>query len=64
MGISSKSSSIEGSTNNPRVKVYINKKENSAIFEIKMVDYVRLWTRKTINLLGSTKDKNGEYLCQ
>ena len=49
---------------NPSIKIYVNKIENRAAFEIKNGYYLELLTPETMKLLGSTeskitKDKNG-----
>ena len=51
--------------NNPSVKIYINKIENSITFKIKNGYSLELLTKEIMKLLGSTKskitkDKNGE----
>ena len=50
---------------NPSIKIYVNKIENSVTFKIKHGYYLELLTPETIKLLGSTeskitKNKNGE----
>ena len=50
---------------NPSIRIYLNKIENSITFKIKGGYYLELLTPKTMKLLGSTeskitKDKNGE----
>ena len=52
-------------TNNPSIRIYVNKIENRITFKIKKVYYLELLTSGTMKLLGSTeskiiKDKNGE----
>ena len=52
-------------TNNPLVKIYVNKIENSITFKIKAGYYIELLTPETMKLIGSTKNKivrnkNGE----
>ena len=53
------------SVDNPSIKTYVNKIENSVIFKIKNGYYLELLTPGTMKLLGSTEskittDKNGE----
>ena len=55
----------EENTNNPSIRIYVNKIENRIIFKIKTGYYLELLTPETMRLLGSTekqitKDKNGE----
>ena len=55
----------EAVTNNPSIRIYINKIENRITFKIKTGYYQELLTSETIKLLGSTKskinkDKNSE----
>ena len=50
---------------NPSIKIYLNKIENTVTFKIKKGYYLELLTPETMKLLGSTeikiiKDKNGE----
>ena len=50
---------------NPSIKIYVNKIENSVTFKIRKEYYLELLTPETIKLLGCTeskitKDKNGE----
>ena len=50
---------------NPSIKIYVNKIENSVIFKLKKGSYLELSTPETMKLLGIskskiTKDKNGE----
>ena len=52
-------------TDNPSIRMYINKIENRITFKIKTENYLELLKPETINLLGSTinkitKDENGE----
>ena len=52
-------------TNNPLVKIYVNKIENRITFKIKAGYYIELLTPETMKLIGSTKNKivrnkNGE----
>ena len=52
-------------TDNPSVKIYVNKVEYRITFKIKTVYYLELLTPETMKLLGSTKskitkDQNGE----
>ena len=54
-------------TDNPSIKVYINKIENRITFKIKTRYYLELLTPETMKILGSTKskitkDKNGEIV--
>ena len=54
-------------TDNPSIKIYVNKTENRITFRIKKGYYLELLTNETIKLLGSTenkitKNKNGEYV--
>ena len=54
-------------TDNPSIRIYINKIENRITFEINTGCYFELLTPETVKLLGSTKskitkDKNGENL--
>ena len=44
-------------TDNPSVKVYVNKLENRITFEIKTRYYLDLLTPETIKLLGKTENK-------
>ena len=51
--------------NNPSIRIYVNKIENSITFKIKSRYCLELLTTETMELLGSTeskiiKDKNGE----
>ena len=43
-------------TDNPSIRIYINKIENRTTFKIKTGYYLELLTRETIKLLGSTKN--------
>ena len=57
----------EAVTDNPSVRIYINKIENRITFEINTGCYFELLTPETVKLLGSTKskitkDKNSENL--
>ena len=50
---------------NPSIRIYVNKIENTFTFKIKNRYYLELLTPETMKLLGSTeseipKDKNGE----
>ena len=52
-------------TDNPSIRIYVNKIENRITFKIKTRYYLELLMSKTIKLLGSTKskipkEKNGE----
>ena len=52
-------------TDNPSIRIYVNKIENRITFKIKTRYYLELFMSKTIKLLGSTKskipkEKNGE----
>ena len=52
-------------TDNPSIRIYINKRENRITFKIKTWYYLELLTPETMKLLGSTKikitkDKNGK----
>ena len=54
-------------TDNPSIRIYVNKKENRITFEINTGCYFELLTPETVKLLGSTKskitkDKNSENL--
>ena len=54
-------------TDNPSIRIYINKIENRITFKIKTGYYLELLTPETIKLLGSTKSKitgseNGENM--
>ena len=54
-------------TDNPSIRIYINKIENRITFKIKTRYYLELLTPETMKLLGSTKskikkDKNGKNL--
>ena len=44
-------------TDNPSVKIYINKIENRITFKIKTGYYFELLTLETMKLLGSTKKR-------
>ena len=46
---------IGENTNNPSVRIYINKIENRIIFKIKTRYYLELLTTETMKLLGSTE---------
>ena len=55
----------EAVSDNPSIKIYVNKKENWIMFNIKTGYYLELLMPETMKLLGSTKsritkDKNGE----
>ena len=59
------SKKLETVTDNPSIKIYINKIENSITFKVKTGYYLEPLTSETKKLLGSTnskrtKDKNGE----
>ena len=52
-------------TDNPSIKIYVNKIENRITFKMKTGYYLELLTPETMKLLGSiknniTKDENGE----
>ena len=52
-------------TENPPIKIYVNKIENRTTFKIKIGYYLQLLTPEMMKLLGSTKinvtnDENGE----
>ena len=52
-------------TENPSIKIYVNKIENRITFKIKTGSYLELLTPETMKLLGCNKskiaeDKNGE----
>ena len=52
-------------TDNPSIRIYINKIENGITFKIKTEYHLELWTLETLKLLGITetritKNKNGE----
>ena len=56
-------------TDNPSIRIYVNKLENRTTFRIKARYYLELSTSETITLFGSTeskifKDKNGENVPQ
>ena len=44
-------------TDNPSVRIYINKTENRITFKIKTGYYLKSLTPETVKLLGSTKSK-------
>ena len=44
-------------TDNPSIKIYVNKIENRITFKIKTGYYLETLTRETIKLLGSTENK-------
>ena len=44
-------------TDNPPIRIYVNKKENRAIFKIKVVYYLKPLTPETITLFGRNKSK-------
>ena len=53
------------SVDNPSIRIYVNKIENSITFKIKSEYYLELLTPETMKLLGSAenkinKDKNGD----
>ena len=52
-------------SDNPSIRIYVNKIQNGITFKIKNGYYLELLTLETMKLLGSkvskiTKDKNGE----
>ena len=54
-------------TDNPSIRIYVNKIENRIMFKIKTGYYLELLMSETMKLLGSTKskinkDKNGENM--
>ena len=44
-------------TDNPSIRIYVNKIENRITFKIKTEYYLELLTPETMKLLGSTKSK-------
>ena len=44
-------------TDNPSIKIYVNKMENRITFKIKTGDYLNLLTPETMKLLVNTKKK-------
>ena len=44
-------------TDNPSIRIYVNKIENRITFKIKTGYYLELLTPETMKLLGSTKSK-------
>ena len=50
----------EENTDNPSVKIYVNKTENRITFKIKNGYSLERLTPKTMQLLGSTKNKHSE----
>ena len=55
----------EAVTDDPSIRIYVNKLENRIMFKIKRGYYLELLTPETMKLLGSakskiTKDKNDE----
>ena len=55
----------EAVTDDPSIRIYVNKIENRIMFKIKRGYYLELLTPETMKLLGSakskiTKDKNDE----
>ena len=44
-------------TDNPPIRIYVNKIENRITFKIKTGCYIQLLTSETMKLLGSTKSK-------
>ena len=44
-------------TDNPSIRIYVNKTENRIMFKIKTRYYLKLLTPETMKLLGSTKTK-------
>ena len=56
---------MEKKTDNPSLRIYVNKIENRIRFKIKKGYYLKLLITETLKLLGSnkskiTKDKTGE----
>ena len=56
---------MEKKTDNPSLRIYVNKIENRIRFKIEKGYYLKLLITETLKLLGSnkskiTKDKNGE----
>ena len=56
---------MEKKTDNPSLRIYVNKIENRIRFKIKKGYYLKLLITETLKLLGSnkskiTKDNNGE----
>ena len=56
---------MEKKTDNPSLRIYVNKIENRIRFKTKKGYYLKLLITETLKLLGSnkskiTKDKNGE----
>ena len=54
-------------TNNPPIRIYVNKIENKITFTIKTTYYLKFLTPETIKLLESTQNKitkneNGENI--
>ena len=46
-----------GKTDNPSIRIYVNKTENRITFKIKTGHYLELLTPETLKLLGSTENK-------
>ena len=44
-------------TDNPPIRIYVNKVQNKITFKIKTGYYLQLLTPETMKLLGSTKSK-------
>ena len=44
-------------TDNPSIRIHVNKIENRTTFKIKTRCYLKFLTRETMKLLGSTKSK-------
>ena len=56
---------MEKKIDNSSTRIYVNKLENRITFKMITGNYLELWTRETMKLLGSTKnkitkDRNGE----
>ena len=52
-------------TDNPAIRMYVNKIENRITFKIRTVYYLKLLTSVAMKLLGSTKksrDENGQNM--
>ena len=47
-----------GQTDNPSIKIYVNKIENMITFKIKRGYYLELLTSETMKLFGSTEKKD------
>ena len=57
----------EAVTDNPSMKIFVNKIENRIMFKLKTGYFLKILTLETMKLLGSTKskinkDKNGENM--